>query len=139
MALAASSVIRRHLKGADGFKRYEGGRLPFSFEGAGEDIVGWYQNPRPWVDEYVVFTSAAIYWRMERGWVRVPIDAIDHYEMPKSKSESDGVEIRTFGGETLFIRFAGRSGRDGEFSDAFCLVGLLRVLVLRNNRALDVG
>ncbi|WP_433927082.1 hypothetical protein AB3662_29095 [Sorangium cellulosum] len=134
MALIMSSVISRHLKHAEAYVRWEGQAIPVKFDCNGEEIVGWYRNPHPFDGEYVIFTTAAVYAWYVNGWVRVPFDEIVHYEVPDSKEESSGVRIRTRDG-IRFIRFAGRSGPDGRFSDAFSLVGLLRVVVLVNKRA----
>lgn len=133
MALLMYSVIRRHLKSAERYVRIESDPIPIEFDSQGEEVVGWYQNPPPFEDEYVVFTTAAVHARSPAGWVRVSFDEIVGYEAPESKEESSGVRIRTRSG-TGFIRFAGRSGPGGKFSDAFSLAGLLRVVVLTNSR-----
>ncbi|XXT14322.1 hypothetical protein WME94_29145 [Sorangium sp. So ce429] len=134
MALIMSSVIGRHLKHAEAYVCMEGEALPVEFDCKGEDVVGWYRNPPPFENDYVVFTTVAVHAWSANGWIRVPFDEIVHYEVPDSKEDSSGVRIRTRDG-IRFIRFAGRSGPDGKFSDAFSLVGLLRVVVLVNKRA----
>lgn len=45
MVLAMASLIRRHLRQADGFVAVdEGTALPFPLETEDERIVGWYQT-----------------------------------------------------------------------------------------------
>ncbi|SRR6266542_2852923 len=133
MALVMSSVIRRHLKDAEAYVDARETPPPIQFDFKAEEVVGWYRNPPPWEEAYVAFTTSALYIFDGTQQTRVPFDDIMHYEVPESKDESTGVRLRTRDG-IAFVRFAGRSGPLGKFSDAFALVGLLRAVVLVNQR-----
>lgn len=133
MTLVMSSVIRRHLKDAEGYVDARKAAPPIQHAFGAEEIVGWYRNPAPWEESYVVFTTAALHMNDGAHWRRIRFNDIMHYEMPESKGQSLGIRLRTHDG-IAFIRFAGRSGPGGKFSDAFALIGLLRAVVLTNQR-----
>lgn len=132
MALLVYSVVNRHMKNVERFAK--GAALPFAFDGEGEGVLGWYTNPPPFEDDVVVFTESALHAKTRTGWLRIPFEDIERCEVPRSKQESDGVRLRTRTG-IAFIRFAGRSGPEGKFSDAFSLVGLLQAVVVANTRS----
>ena len=128
------SVVRRHLSHVESFARGGLADLPFTFDAQGEEMVGWYNNPRPWHGDRVVFTAKAIWYAGPQGWTRVPFDAVVEYEMPASKTDAPGVRFRTED-SIHFVRFAGRSGPGGRYSDAFALVGILHAVVRANKRS----
>ncbi|MFO0761257.1 MAG: hypothetical protein U0359_32560 [Byssovorax sp.] len=133
MALLMPSVIRHYLKHAESYVSQGTIPLPIDLDAEGEEIVGWYRNPPPFEDDYVAFTTVGIYARAGGVWTRLPFDDIVDYELPQNKEKTNGVRVRAHDG-TRFIRFAGRSGPSGKFSDAFILLGLLRVVALANRR-----
>jgi hypothetical protein len=134
MALNMSSLIGRHLRHAEGYVRFVEGRgLPVDLDCRGERVIGWYQNPPPFESECVVFSEVAVYISSPMGWVRASFDDIEDYELPEDKANTPGVRIRTRGG-IGFIRFAGRSGLNRRYSDAFSLVQVLHMVVLVNRR-----
>ena len=50
MALLMVSLIRRHMKQADSFTVcQERQSLPFVLDMGDERVVGWYDNPEPWL------------------------------------------------------------------------------------------
>jgi len=115
---------------ADAFSDARGASLQIPFD-AEEQLVGWYRNPSPWEESWVVFTDTAIYHGFPDRWDRIPFREVAHCEVPESKSDSTGVRLRTKDG-IRFVRIAGRSGPQGRFSDAFMLVNLLRIVVRAN-------
>ncbi|MDI1449514.1 hypothetical protein [Polyangium sp. 6x1] len=130
MALLTYSVIRRHMKRSPAFHSTEDVAdlpLPITLT-PGEHLVGWYQNPPPWTDVIVIFTSTAIYTSDAGTVFRIGLDEITDYETPKDKTDATGVYIRTQDG-FRFVRMAGSYGPHGKFKDVFNLIMILGVIV----------
>jgi hypothetical protein len=132
MAVLVYSVVRRHMKHTSpgAFTRYEEGAvLPVEFSlGTGETIVGWYRNPAPWQDAFVVFTSEALY-IVNGGQIdRVAVADIVGYEDPKSKTDVTGVRLLTKDG-FHFVRVAGSFGPGDRRKDAYSFIMVVRALV----------
>ncbi|XYH92479.1 hypothetical protein ACMHYB_31950 [Sorangium sp. So ce1128] len=134
MGVLVYSVVRRHMKHASpgAFTRYEeGAALPVEFTPSpGETIVGWYQNPAPWQDAFIVFTSEALY-TVDGGRIgRLAVADIVGYEDPKSKTDVTGVRVLTKDG-FRFVRIAGSFGPSGNQKDAYSFIMVLRALIPR--------
>jgi len=95
MRLNMSVLIRRHMKRSPTFVLCETvADLPVSVSpGSDEAVVGWYENPSPWEDTVVVFTSLAIYVAEKGRIVRTPFEEILGYETPKDNLTVTGVRF----------------------------------------------
>lgn len=93
-----------------------------------EVVVGWYRNPPPWEDSWVVFTTKAIIYLENERLTYLAIEDIIGYEPPESKTDVDGVRVKTRDG-LQFVRVAGRGGQYGQHLDAFSFVMVLRALI----------
>ena len=128
MTLLTGSLIRRHLRnlpsfhplnGSERFERYE--RQP------NEELIGWYQ---PSGDENcLVFTSDAIVVIHRDSVGRIPLNAIVEYELPKTKTAVQAVEVRLADQTRRSIPISGVHGAGGRYSDAWSLVQILHMLV----------
>jgi hypothetical protein len=129
------SLIRRHLKACDRFTQPgEGKSLPSSLAAPeGEALVGWYSNPPPWEDDWLLFTDQAIHAYTRTEHVRIAWQNIIDYKTPSSKTNVNGVTLRTKDFER-FIRVAGSHGANHEYRDAFSLTMLLNTLVNHHRR-----
>jgi hypothetical protein len=129
MSDVVAALIRRNMKHTSTFTNAdESVSLPvqLSPRDSSETIVGWYQNPSPWQDSWIVFTDAAIYSVEHERAERVAFSDIIDYESPP-KTEPLGIQILTTEGPK-FIRMAGSYGPFGKFKDAFSLGMVLRSL-----------
>ena len=135
MALVLYSLLRRHMKHTGRYFEPGGTSEAPNWSGARpeESVVGWYQNPVPWQDCWLVFTDKAIYSLDHGSVMRLSISDILDYEFPKSKSDPGGVRVRTPDG-FRFLRATGSFGPDGNQKDAFSLIQVLRALAGRNLR-----
>jgi hypothetical protein len=97
----------------------------------GEVVLGAYRNPSPFDGTTVVFTDRAIYSFGEQV-LRVPMDGITDYEMPRDKKAVSGVRVRTADG-FFFLRVSGPSPPEGNAKDAFLLIGVLGAIINYNN------
>ncbi|WP_437805221.1 hypothetical protein [Sorangium sp. So ce1078] len=134
MGVLVYSVVRRHMKHTSpgAFMRYEDGAvLPVEFTpNRDETIVGWYQNPAPWQDTFIVFTSEALYIVDGGRLYRIAVADIVGYEDPKSKTDVTGVRVLTKDG-FRFVRIAGSFGPSGNQKDAYSFIMVLRALIPR--------
>jgi hypothetical protein len=132
MGVLVYSVVRRHMKRTSpgAFTRYEEGAvLPMKVTpGPGETIVGWYRNPAPWQDAFIVFTSEALYVVDSDRIDRIAVADIVGYEDPKSKTDVTGVRVLTKDG-FRFVRIAGSFGPSGNQKDAYSFIMVLRALI----------
>ncbi len=132
MAVLVYSVVRRHMKRTSpgAFTRYEEGAvLPVDVSpGPGETIVGWYRNPAPWQDAFIVFTSEAFY-VVDGGRIdRIAVADMIGCEDPKSKSDVTGVRVLTKDG-FRFVRIAGSFGPSGNQKDAYSFIMVVRAVL----------
>lgn len=131
MALAVSSLVRRNMKHVPQYVAADAVSIdkPFSLDlEPGEELVGWYRNPPPYEDSVIVFTSTSIV-SLERDMaVRIRLADIVDYQTPDSKTDADGVRIRTVDG-IRFVRMVGHHGPSGMHSDVFCLVPILHSVI----------
>jgi hypothetical protein len=132
MAVLVYSVVRRHMKRTSpgAFTSFEpgptvGGEPPLR---PAEPVIGWYQNPHPWQDSFVIFTSEALYVVEAGRSDRIAIADIIGYEDPETKSEATGVRVLTNDGGR-FIRIAGSFGPSGNRKDAYSFIMVLRALI----------
>jgi hypothetical protein len=95
-----------------------------------EAIVGWYRNPAPWQDVFIVFTSEAFYLADGGQIDRIAVADIVGYEAPKSKTDVTGVRVLTKDG-FRFVRIAGSFGPAGNQKDAYSFVMIVRALIPR--------
>ena len=136
MPLLVYSVVRRHMRrtSSGAFTRGDAGVCPVSLSlEEGEEIVGWYTNPAPWLRSRVVFTSLAI-WAIEGERAnRIANAAIVGYEEPKSKTDIDGLCVVATDGPH-FVRVAGSFGPHGIQKDAFSFLMVVRAIASANAR-----
>jgi hypothetical protein len=92
---------------------------------ADEGVIGWYRNPAPFDDCYLVFSTDALFLVNSSSTTRVAWKDILGYESPELKGTVTGVTIRTRAG-ALFVPIAGSHGPGGKFKDAFSLVMVLQ-------------
>lgn len=132
MGVLVYSVVRRHMKHTSpgAFTRYQDGDvLPVEVtRGPGETFVGWYRNPAPWQDAFIVFTSESLYVIDGDRMGRIPLADIVGYEEPKSKTDVTGVRVLTKDG-FHFVRIAGSFGPYGNQKDAYSFIMVLRALI----------
>jgi hypothetical protein len=95
--------------------------------GPDETIVGWYQNPVPWQESLVIFTSDAFYVADEDRTERIALADIVGYEDPTSKADVTGVRVLTKNG-SQFVRVAGSFGPAGNRKDAYSFIMVVRAL-----------
>ena len=124
-----ASIIRRYLKGADGFHLAGASdSLPVEIAVRPDElVVGWYQNPPPWGDSVLVFTTRAIVSIQANQKARIELDEIIGYEEPKSKVDVTGVRVLTRAG-FQFVRTAGQGGAQNQHRDAYRLIMIIRAL-----------
>lgn len=132
MAVLVYSVVRRHMKRTSpgAFTRSEDGAAPPVELSLSPDdtVVGWYRNPAPWQESFVVFTSQAFY-VVENGRTdRIAVADIVGYEDPKSKTDFTGVRVLTKDG-FRFVRIAGSFGPSDNQKDAYSFIMVVRALI----------
>src|SRR6187549_3161171 len=125
-----TSLVRRYMKHTPNYHSAdlegigEPSLIPELEEG--ESLVGWYQNPAPYREHLLFFTSTSILSQDPSQTTRVRAEDIVNYHDPLSKTEALGVQLETKQGPR-FIRIAGHHGP--RYSDAFCLVPLLHAML----------
>jgi hypothetical protein len=132
MPVLVYSVVRRHMKRTGRFVVFDTGcPIPTPVHVSmlpGETMVGWYRNPPPWENCWVVFTSEAIYMVDETRVERLALSEIVDYEEPRSKVDATGVRVRTRHG-FRFVRIAGCHGPGGQFKDVYNFIMAIRGLI----------
>lgn len=135
MSLLFDSVVRRHMKPSNAFLLPgQGESLPAVPLSGDEVIIGYYRNPPPWEQSFIVFTSSAI-WTVEGARShRIALTEIVGYEGPKSKEGTTGLRLRTEGG-FHFVRIAGAHGPNGKYKDFIALEMIIRAVVMATRRS----
>lgn len=134
MAFAISSVVRRHMKLTGRYRDAQLAPLPFATTLVPEErVLGWYQNPEPWEQSVLVFTTDAIHAIQPGHLVRVNLSDIVGYEYPPPGRPPVGVRVVTRDG-FRFLRAAGSFGPSGAQLDALCLIQVLLAIIRRNTR-----
>lgn len=85
MPLLIYSVVRRHMKSVAGYVPHGAAPLPVTFDASGEGLLGWYRNPPPFDEAYVVFTDQAIHTRAPSGWLRLAYADVAGYEARRTR------------------------------------------------------
>jgi hypothetical protein len=135
VALLIRAVVRRHMKETGRFVDadcLDDFPAPLTLA-ADESLIGWYRNPEPWANCFVVFTDKSIYSVEGDNSIRIDMDDIIDYESPKSKKYVSGLRVRVRDG-FRFVRIAGSFGPYGQYKDAFSFMNVVRRLVARNAR-----
>ena len=113
MAVLVYSVVKRHMKRSSAFVVAGDAEPPHSISTSpSERLIGWYQNPPPWENYFIFFTSEAIHLVGKACIERVPLEAIVGYESPPSKIGVTGLRLLTTDG-VRFVRIAGTTGATG--------------------------
>jgi hypothetical protein len=94
----------------------------------GEELIGWYRNPPPWDDSWMLFTSTAI-WTIERERKeRIELREIVSYQSPTEPTDVTGLRVCTKDG-FRFLRAAGCYGPGGKYKDFLALMMVLRAVI----------
>lgn len=89
------------------------------------ELVGWYQNPEPWPDSIVLFSTEGIVNVEGGGTRRLRFDEMVGLSLPKAMPE--GVAVKTNEGD-VFVRMIGWYGPENKYLDAYVLVRVLNIL-----------
>jgi hypothetical protein len=126
------SLVRRNLKRTGRYVEAEAGapspvHPPLD---ADETLIGWYVNPPPYESVKIFFTTKAIIVVGPDAAEarRLAIQEITAWRPAGQKEDTTGVNVEV-GGQSHFIRCAGRYGPGGKFSDAYSLGAILHVIV----------
>jgi len=124
------SLVRRHMRDTGAFTPAESTmHAPVVVNlDLGEELIGWYRNPPPWEQEFVLFTTDAIICADTMGTVRIPISRIVDYDTPTKEPAPTQLWVRTRD-ETYRIRIAGSHGPQNRFKDIFSLTMLIQALI----------
>ncbi len=126
----AGSVVLRNMKDSDYFVRAAPGlRAPVDVPlRDGEVIVGWFVNPPPFAEFFVVFTDVALIAGTKEAHRRIDYANILSLAYPGKTGETWKLELATVGGSEVIV--IGGAIREGSTAlNSYCLAAALRRLM----------